>query len=709
MKKSISVILMLAMLLSSVLAIIPMSAATEGAERTNLLFSNENASNYQFEGNGNVFYYDYHYYVDTNGTFPLTNKAPSLRVGVNSGAGTATATDGKPFSGSMNHQYSDDCATLTLADGITTVTHDHVFGYSFKESVTIDSFKLYASADKENRDNISRVTVYGATLDPNKKYDEYKSGQYYYSTVTTLYTMPEGANVQDNRETAEGVTAAVVSGNFEKAATVDYILFAVDFDNISSRKYTVYEVEAYDSIINVEGEDTSNGIKVNFGDIPYRTLVGGKESAYDFISVYDVILDGNSLATVANSNTPNEKSFELGYVAQSEYAITSDSYYVYEFKAKLNRDTGYAGVVFASNGTEHYFAGGAFANDGDHNDAEGNQASHIRLYKNDWLKGSLDFEFGDHYRIPAFVEDGYGSWRVVYDGLTVNMQYLAKDGYWTYITREDGSKASITLPEGFFVAFGAHNRGGAVKAQRTVSIKDAIFYNGPVSDHPVDKTALEAYIKYVEKTFFDSAKYEVSIWAAFENALTAARDVSAKEGISQDVIDARLADLQNAVAVLKAYEEDTVYTDKTALYAYIEYVEKTFVYSVKYEASSWAELESALATAKDVSTQYNISQYDVDQALAALKYAVSELKINNLGNDVLLDGIVPEKVDFGSLTYKTLESGKESVYNFAEMYDVIIDGNSINTLANSKTSNDKAHDLGYVAQTEYAIVNDSYY
>ena len=79
MKKTISIIVIVAMLLSTVLAIIPMSAAeavadTEVAERENVLFSDADAANYQFAGSGNVFYYDYHYYVDTLNKFPMTEK-----------------------------------------------------------------------------------------------------------------------------------------------------------------------------------------------------------------------------------------------------------------------------------------------------------------------------------------------------------------------------------------------------------------------------------------------------------------------------------------------------------------------------------------------------------------------------------------------------------------------------------------------------------
>ena len=92
MKKTISIIVIVAMLLSTVLAIIPMSAAE--AEKTNVLFSDADAANYQFAGKGNVFYYDYHYYVDTLNTFPMSNKGPSLRVGNNSGSGTAQISCG---------------------------------------------------------------------------------------------------------------------------------------------------------------------------------------------------------------------------------------------------------------------------------------------------------------------------------------------------------------------------------------------------------------------------------------------------------------------------------------------------------------------------------------------------------------------------------------------------------------------------------------
>ena len=512
MKKSISIIVIVAMLLSTVLAIIPMSAAaeTEVEARKNVLFSNEDAANYQFMGNGNVFYYDYHYYMDVVGTFKISDTGPSLRVGNNSGSGTASATDGKPFAGSMNHSYSDDCATLTTVDG-ATVTHDHVFGYSFKEAVTIDGFKLFASANKSSRDNINKVTIYGASVDPEKKYDSYKAGQYYYSVVTELYSTGD-ADVQATTETEGDVTAAVVSGDFD-AATVDYILIAVDFNQITDKKYCVYEVEAYGALASDYEEDVEeeeeeevaiddllpfveNSV-VDWSALTYKSLFAGAESAEKFDEVYNVVIDGSTLTTSAKDTTNNDKGYNLGYVAQTEYAITADSYYVYEFTAKLFRDTGYAGVVFAANGNDHYFAGGAFANDGDHDDDEGNQASHIVLYKNEWNQ-NFNKQFGDHTAVPNLEVDGFGTWRIVYEGLTVKVQYVAKDGTWTYITDDEGNVCSIELPEGCFVAVGAHNRGGAKGKDRTIVIKDAKI-------HDLNTPSLDALMKLAAETEIDWA------------------------------------------------------------------------------------------------------------------------------------------------------------------------------------------------------------
>ena len=123
---------------------------------------------------------------------------------------------------------------------------------------------------------------------------------------------------------------------------------------------------------------------VDWSALTFKSLYDGAESNKNFATEYDVVIEGTTLTAKANATTSDVKADNLGYAAATEYAITADTYYVYEFSAKLNRNTGYAGVVFAVNGNEHYFAGGAFANDGDHDDAEGNQASHIVLYHGCW-------------------------------------------------------------------------------------------------------------------------------------------------------------------------------------------------------------------------------------------------------------------------------------------------------------------------------------
>ena len=791
------------MLLSTVLAIIPMSAAE--AEKTNVLFSDADAANYQFAGKGNVFYYDYHYYVDTLNTFPMSNKGPSLRVGNNSGSGTASATDGKPFAGSMNHSYSDDCAELTLADG-STVKHDHVFGYSFKESVTIDSFKLYVTAGNDGRDDINKVTVYGASVDPAIKYDSYEAGKYYYSTVTELYKMADNADVQANKQTEGDVTAAVVSGDFVAPATVDYILFAVDFNTINAKKYTVLEAEAYGVIAEPEApevpevpeeEEEEVAIDdllpfvdtkaVDFAGLDYKSLFAGAESTDKFEEVYDVIIDGNALSAPAKETTNNDKNYNLGYVGQTEYAITADSYYVYEFKAKLNRSTGYAGVVFAANGTEHYFVGSAFANDGDHkiNDV---RASHSQIFKNEW-SGNLNDEFGDHTKVPVLVEEGYGTWRVIYDGLTVYVQYVDAEGNWAYVGGEE--PASVVLPEGFYVAFGAHNRGGNLEKQRTINIKDARFYdlNTPTVDALMMLAEEEDvdFANLVFRTLYDGKVSDKN----FEEEYTVTKDGNDLNTVANDKTSGTKGDNLGYVAQTEyAITADSyyVYELKAKLNRNTGYAGFVFavngdehyfaggafandgdhdddegnqashlvLYKGKWDTTfnkqfgdhtaipvlvedgygSWRIVYEGLTVkvqylAKDGNWEYVMFNGEVasitlpegsyvavgahnrggkpdGQRVINIKDAVI-YDLNSKALDKLVEYAAEEDVDFANLVYKTLIGGAVSDKVFTNEYDVTADGNSLTTAAKDTTSNTTGDDLGYVAQTEYAITADSYY
>jgi hypothetical protein len=69
MKKFISALILTALLLSSILAIVPASAA-EATDRESILV---NSKSDQFAGKGPAFYYDYHLYEHEVGEYPSTN------------------------------------------------------------------------------------------------------------------------------------------------------------------------------------------------------------------------------------------------------------------------------------------------------------------------------------------------------------------------------------------------------------------------------------------------------------------------------------------------------------------------------------------------------------------------------------------------------------------------------------------------------------
>ena len=362
-------------------------------------------------------------------------------------------------------------------------------------------------------------------------------------------------------------------------------------------------------------------VPVDFEALNYQTLINGAVSDKVFTQEYNVTANGSSLATSAKDSTSNDSGDDLGYVAATEYAITADTNYVYEFKAKLNRSTGYAGVVFATKGTEHYFIGGAFANDGDH-EGDAGRFSHVVMYKGQWespIGNSTDNAFGDHYNyIRNSITDGMGTWRIVYEGLTVYVQYLAENGEWTYVG-ENGERASITLPEGCVVALGAHNRGGNASKQRTITIADATLYAPAVAAAPATfalartLSVEDAIAALVNKTALNEAKVELA--AMGDVAEDDAKAVALKAAIEAMEKATTQAEIDNAAATLD--EAVKVYVDLSALNYQLAEAEKHI--QTNYTAGTWYEFTKALEAAKAVDVT---DQAAVDAAAAALDAAI---------------------------------------------------------------------------------------
>ena len=131
-----------------------------------------------------------------------------------------------------------------------------------------------------------------------------------------------------------------------------------------------------------------------------------------------------------------------------------------------------------------------------------------------------------------------------------------------------------------------------------------------------DKTALNAAIKAAAKLSNDQGTYTAASWAAFQDALSAARGVNESPAASDDEVANALSTLQNAQAALaKAATTD----QKTDLK--VEIGRADVLNESDYTADSWKAYQSALAAAQSVLSKDDASAADVEAATTALKAA----------------------------------------------------------------------------------------
>ncbi len=131
-----------------------------------------------------------------------------------------------------------------------------------------------------------------------------------------------------------------------------------------------------------------------------------------------------------------------------------------------------------------------------------------------------------------------------------------------------------------------------------------------------DKTALNAAIKAAAKLSNDQGTYTAASWAAFQDALSAARGVNESPAASDDEVANALSTLQNAQAALaKAATTD----QKTDLK--VEIGRADALNESDYTADSWKAYQSALAAAQSVLSKDDASAADVEAATTALKAA----------------------------------------------------------------------------------------
>ena len=246
MKKLISALILAALLLSSVLAIVPASAAGDSGRESIITNSRDN----QMAGEGPAFYYNYHLYAHEVGEYPINSvKRPDGGTGYqgtsaymlrsrNAANGSASFMDGAldTYSGVYNDfGASDEKGAVTDKDG-KTYDFDAWCGISIRETATVDGFAFYTlnEATKGNRDLIEEIMLFGAVVDP--ELHTYAPNSWF--PLTELIT-----DVQTNY--TEDGQLAVVIGDFDKSFDIDYLFMAVNVAG-DGGDFTIVEIELYE-------------------------------------------------------------------------------------------------------------------------------------------------------------------------------------------------------------------------------------------------------------------------------------------------------------------------------------------------------------------------------------------------------------------------------------------------------------------------------
>ena len=307
--------------------------------------------------------------------------------------------------------------------------------------------------------------------------------------------------------------------------------------------------------------------------------------------------------------------------------IADNTYYEYVFSAKNdpNRPTGYAGVVIGWAIDEDAYDEGS----GDFNDYTGPKLSSYFLYgafqnksdKGDCFHIALDYgyhasnggytvgDFADGTGVAKLDEDGYATYKIVYDGYNVTVLYLAADDTFQPVW---GDKVA-TLAEGSKVAFGIFNRSEG----RNIYVKDAKLtsYNEAAAENLL--AALKATANKIAEAEL-AKNYTPATEQAVIDALTAVNALTITTPVAD--MEAAIAAFENAILGLKM-------ADKTALIAAIDaanaaIADKT---AADFEERYYTPFAEALAKAIATNDNVNTTQEEADAACAALVNATKYL------------------------------------------------------------------------------------
>ena len=175
------------------------------------------------------------------------------------------------------------------------------------------------------------------------------------------------------------------------------------------------------------------------------------------------------------------------------------------------------------------------------------------------------------------------------------------------------------------------------------------FLGNELSDE-VDKEALQAKVKEINKEDLEESKYTETSWQVLQEALTSAEAVLADENATQEIVDGALDEL---IVAYEGLEEIDSEVNKESLQAKFEEINNQDLGESKYTEESWQSLQETLVKAEAVLADEDATQEVVDETLEELTEAYEGLE--ELEDGVNIEAL-KEKVE--AIKNKDLDESK---------------------------------------------------
>lgn len=581
MKKIISCLLLATLLLASVIAMIPVSAS-EIQEKDVMISvgTKDTAANNHFAGEGNVFFYDYLKYVKEINTFPMPSKYYGstgyvIRYGIN-GSGSASATDGTKTTSGFNHVPS---STIESIPYIPDDTYDQVFGYSFKNSVTVDGIKVYLPTNT----SITSFDVYGASADV-------ENGIYAKEAEKILLASFSDVNLTEPQSVteADGVTTANVivieETEFTEALKIDYIIFGVTTTNKDA--YKIYEIEL-------------NGVEAGYADF---TALKAQIAAYKEVAPYyanytsaswTALEEAFTKANAINKNASSTQEEITTAASEIETAISN----LEIDKTALNDAIAQAQTKVEADYTPSTWS--AFAT---------------------MLDTALAAQENEAIAPDAIAEIAQSLMDVM-NALVERANFTAIDNKLAKVealNQADYSEASWSALQAVIAKVPTAKANAELTQEEADALLGELTTAISALKPPASFTALDE--KLAEVASLNESDYIPASWDEFQTIVARAVAIKNASTTTQDDIDGILQELTDGMTSILCKK-----ADKTTLQAEVTAAQDLKKENYDVQDVTWNVFIKSIDDAKEVLDNPNATQAEVDAALAELKANIKNL------------------------------------------------------------------------------------